>query len=111
MGYPIQSLAASLWWSPFRRPFEFCTRRLLNRYNRILTGPMRGLTFSGGLAQKLGIYERSIQLTLLDFLSRGSVFYDIGANNGFLSLVGGKLIGPTGWIYCFEPHPANIRSL
>ena len=59
----------------------------------------------------LGIYERSIQTILYNSLFQGSVFYDIGANNGFFSLLGCELTGPSGFTYCFEPHPLIIKML
>jgi len=47
----------------------------------------------------------------------GSVFYDVGASTGIYSIFAGRLIGPTGCVYAFEPHlmsavaiAANISS-
>jgi FkbM family methyltransferase len=39
------------------------------------------------------------------------VFYDLGANNGYLSLLAASRVGPTGWVYAFEPPPENARRL
>lgn len=44
-------------------------------------------------------------------LKPGDVFDDIGANVGFLSLLGAKLIGPKGHVYCFEPLPSILPLL
>lgn len=41
----------------------------------------------------------------------GEVFYDIGANIGLYTLLAGKRVGPTGAVYAFEPHVANVQSL
>jgi FkbM family methyltransferase len=41
----------------------------------------------------------------------GDVFYDVGANIGVFTLIAGKLLGPTGHVYAFEPHAANAVSL
>lgn len=36
---------------------------------------------------------------------------EIGANIGYYALLEGRLVGPSGHIYCIEPAPANIELL
>ena len=43
-------------------------------------------------------------------VERGSVFYDVGANVGFYSLLASFLVDP-GMVFAFEPLPINIRYL
>ncbi|MGC2526754.1 MAG: FkbM family methyltransferase [Candidatus Acidiferrum sp.] len=43
-------------------------------------------------------------------ICRGGVFYDIGANVGFYSLLASNLIDP-GKVFAFEPLPVNISYL
>jgi FkbM family methyltransferase len=57
-----------------------------------------------------GTYEPGIQKALAKHLRPGMVFYDIGANAGFFSLLGSLLVGPSGRVISFEPHPATARS-
>ncbi|MGO9321412.1 MAG: FkbM family methyltransferase [Solirubrobacteraceae bacterium] len=73
---------------------------------------MRGLLFTGGdtVGYSLGASEPTVQRAVETHLKHGDVFYDIGANVGFLSLLGAKCVGPEGHVYCFEPQP-NIASL
>lgn len=59
----------------------------------------------------LGIYERPIQECLVRELRPGDIFYDIGANAGFFTLLGAKCVGPRGQVFSFEPLPENIRSV
>ena len=40
-------------------------------------------------------------------LNSGDVFYDIGANVGFFTVIGARLVGPGGPVYAFEPVPEN----
>ena len=107
----LQALVARLWWGPLRRPFEAFARRLLQPRSRIMTGPLKGCRFSGGLAQMLGIYEIEVQQALMGHVCRGSVVYDIGANNGFFTLLAAKLVGPEGHVYAFEPFPSEAEKI
>lgn len=59
----------------------------------------------------LGIYELEIQRCLLRHLRNGRVFYDVGANAGFFSLLGAKCVGDAGKVYSFEPLPENASAL
>lgn len=59
----------------------------------------------------LGIYELPIQNCLVRELRPGDVFYDIGANAGFFTLLGSKCVGDQGGVFAFEPLPENISSI
>jgi FkbM family methyltransferase len=74
---------------------------------------MRGLKFSGGESPGwvLGASEPAVQNVLVQQLAPGDVFYDVGANVGFFSLLAAKLVGSTGRVYCFEPQPSVIAQL
>ena len=58
-----------------------------------------------------GVYEIGLQQALARELKKGDVFYDLGANAGFFSLLAAKLIGPQGRVFAFEPLPENIESI
>ena len=55
----------------------------------------------------LGIYEPEVQEALARNLKPNMVFYDIGANAGFFSLVASRLVSPGGQVFAFEPLPEN----
>ena len=77
-------------------------------------GPAAGLRVRGGdtlLGYVFGYSETSVQQTLVNYLAPGSVFYDIGANVGFFSVLGCRLVGPTGQVHCFEPIAENVALL
>jgi len=59
----------------------------------------------------VGNYELPIQKCLIRELKPGDVFYDIGANAGFFSLLGSKCVGQKGHVFAFEPFPENIETL
>jgi FkbM family methyltransferase len=48
---------------------------------------------------------------LANLLNPGDVFYDVGANVGFFTVIGAKIVGPTGQVYAFEPVPDNYSFL
>ena len=96
------------------RPFDDTIRNLVFRTPRILAGPMRGLYYGSGDGDRsvlLGTYEPGVQQAMRDVLKKGHVFYDIGANAGYFSLLGATLVGPEGHVYAFEPLPQNGERL
>jgi FkbM family methyltransferase len=58
-----------------------------------------------------GTLEPPVQEALRRLLAPGDVFYDIGANVGFFTLVGARLVGPTGRVVAFEPVPWCARAV
>ena len=59
----------------------------------------------------LGIYELPLQQTLVRELRNGDVFYDVGANAGFFSLIGARCVGDNGRVFAFEPLPSNAEAV
>lgn len=99
------------WWGPLRRLFEPIARRLLGQSQHIVTGPLQGAQFRGGLAQVLGVYEPQVQEAIVSHLSEGNIFYDVGAFNGFFSLLAARRVGKGGFVYAFEPFPGNAARV
>jgi FkbM family methyltransferase len=58
----------------------------------------------------MGFYEPQKQQWMVREIRSNSVFWDVGANVGFYSLLGSKLVGP-GKVFAFEPVPRNIEYL
>jgi FkbM family methyltransferase len=44
-------------------------------------------------------------------LEDGGVFYDVGANMGFYTLIGSKRVGTAGKVIAFEPDPDNTAGI
>jgi FkbM family methyltransferase len=59
----------------------------------------------------IGNYELPIQEALARLLASGNVFYDIGANAGFFTLLASRLVGPKGRVFAIEPMPENVASV
>lgn len=60
---------------------------------------------------KFGLYEPDISRYVINTLKKGDVFVDVGANSGYYSLLASNLIGKSGLVYSFEPHPETFERL
>jgi FkbM family methyltransferase len=65
------------------------------RYSRFVSG------------YALGIYEPDLQEAIARELKPSQIFYDVGGNAGFFSLLASRLTGPSGKVFTFEPLPSN----
>jgi len=55
--------------------------------------------------------EQAVQTALQKHLRPGMVFFDIGANIGFFSLLAARLVGPQGRVVAFEADPEVAARL
>jgi len=77
----------------------------------ILSGSLRGSKWIVGSGRKafwLGIYEKHFQDVLAKELTSTSIFYDVGANVGFYSLLAARKAAR---VLSFEPVPRNVHFL
>ena len=58
-----------------------------------------------------GTLEPPVQEALRRLLAPGGVFFDVGANIGFFTVLGARLVGPQGRVVAFEPVPACARAV
>jgi len=59
----------------------------------------------------MGLYEPHVAKLISEQLKPGDVFYDIGANAGYFTLVGAKAVGARGKVIAFDPHPFNVKTV
>jgi FkbM family methyltransferase len=93
-----------------RYPFRILPRNIAVP---ILQGPLRGKKWIVGSHLHgcwLGSYEMEMQKRIVREVKRRGIFYDIGANVGFYSLLAATLSDP-GLVYAFEPMPTNLYYL
>lgn len=80
---------------------------------QIEAGPAKGLWLElnprTGQNYLQGDAESSAQEVLARRLRPGMVFYDLGANIGLFTLLGARLVGPSGKVFSFEPD-AEVAS-
>ena len=116
----VRRLYARLSVAPFLGPtLRRIARKLIPSETRIW------LRISDGLAKGLwvnldpryetpyaeGQYESVLQQALSRHLWSGSVFYDIGAHIGVVSMYGAQLVGISGRVFAFEAAPENVSRI
>jgi FkbM family methyltransferase len=100
--------------SVLRRGLGVVSGPLHGRVVPIAHGPAKGLLLvfdETSAVWASGKTEASLQRALERLLEPGSVFIDIGANVGFFTLLGARLVGPSGKVIAFEPHAENVQRL
>jgi FkbM family methyltransferase len=78
------------------------------KHGRFLVDPVSNL---GASLASSGEYEPEMRRTLEKFLGPGRVFVDIGANEGYFSVIGRKLVGDAGKIVAVEPQSRLLPIL
>jgi len=105
--YAIRIFTFPMKWLSFHLVPSRGTRSL-----RVRSGPGKGLKFELNPRWETsaweGNYERLVQEYLLKQLKSGGVFYDVGANFGFYSLLAARLGAQ---VFAFEPDDHNANSL
>jgi FkbM family methyltransferase len=66
-----------------------------------------GEAISRGIAG-FGYTELSLSALLIDLVEPGDFMVDIGAHFGYVSLLGSRLVGPSGRVVAFEPNPQSF---
>lgn len=85
----------------------------------VITGPLRGAKIvvgslagrGGGASVYFNLVEVEQTKFICDVVQPGDVFFDIGANCGYYSLLASKLVGPKGFVCAVEPVIRNISFL
>ncbi|MEM2703358.1 MAG: FkbM family methyltransferase, partial [Candidatus Bathyarchaeia archaeon] len=55
--------------------------------------------------------EGDVEDFIIKNLQNGDVFIDIGANVGYYTLLGSKIVGETGHVFAIEPVPQTVKVL
>ena len=84
-------------------------------WTRIRTGPAREIWMElnprTGQSYLHAQVEQTVQEFMVEQLRPGMIFYDLGANIGFFSLLAARLVGPQGKVFSFEPDTEAFTRL
>ena len=58
-----------------------------------------------------GVYEEAETYCFRNLLHEGDILFDIGANFGWYTILGAKIVGKNGQVHAFEPIPNNFNYL
>ena len=67
--------------------------------------------FPSARSYAAGLYEPDLTALFEDTVKQGMTVVDVGANVGYYSLIGSRLVGSSGRVYSFEPDPRNFAYL
>ncbi|MEZ5942742.1 MAG: FkbM family methyltransferase [Planctomycetaceae bacterium] len=117
---------ARLNWCPLKNESAEWWAGVAKRYPAIFDGETfaewqtveDGLTMNLGVVDHIerhlrteGIWDRPVSDVLRAVLKPGSQFLDIGANIGYFTLMGSKLVGDDGLVVAIEPSTRALRKL
>jgi len=96
-------------------PLGSAMARLLRLTRRRLVETPEGLFYVNpvsnfGMAMLQGSYEPEMTDVLRTFLHEGATFIDLGANEGFFSIVASRLVGSRGQVIAVEPQ-SRLQSV
>lgn len=104
----------------FRRSGRFLFGRILPRLAYpVFSGPLKSSRFilgsmagdGGGASIYFNKMEAEQAESMLRELKEGQVFFDIGANVGYYSILASKIVGETGTVMACEPVVRNLAYL
>lgn len=85
----------------------------------VIHGPLKGAKFilgsmagdGGGATVYFNMVEYEQTNFFVNTLKTGQILFDIGANVGYYSILGSRLVGPQGRVFAFEPVIRNVAYL
>ncbi len=76
--------------------------------SKMLVDPRHSL---GASLWGTGFWEKMETIIIQEYIKKGMVVVDVGANIGYYSLLAARLVGKAGRVYAFEPAPENYATL
>jgi FkbM family methyltransferase len=96
------------------RLLRWIARRVASGEGTIGRGPAAGLRIDAtgrNAGYVLGTSDLDEQRFIASRLDEGDVFWDLGANIGFFTILAARLVGAKGQVLAFEPLPENAQQL
>jgi FkbM family methyltransferase len=103
-----------LWLPRLKRKIQLA----LNPQARVIFTLEDGLRFEcalgdsvGRILTVVGTIEAAEREFVRQFLKPNDIFFDVGANLGLFTLTAARRVGPSGYVYAFEPSQREARYL
>jgi len=100
---------------PLRFLYAYFLRHLgLCKFYKIQLDGYRLKFFPTSLSATLWIYQESHKVVdefIANYLQKGDVFVDVGANIGSITLLGASKVGERGKVFSIEAHPQTFKYL
>lgn len=58
-----------------------------------------------------GVYQPEVSEALATWLPQGRVMVDVGANVGYMTMLGARRVGPAGRVLAIEPNPYMVEAM
>lgn len=92
---------------------------LPKKFYPVIRGPLKGTKFllgslegrGGGGSVYFNLIEPEQTAAFIKTLKPGNIFFDVGANVGYYTMLGAKLVGNTGSVVAIEPSVRNLSCL
>jgi FkbM family methyltransferase len=68
-------------------------------------------SYQGNTLARHGVYEPDLLATVKSHLKAGGTFVDVGANEGYFSVIAARCVGPAGRVLAIEPQARLQRVL
>ena len=83
----------------------------LKHFGLKIKGPATDDSVLKGIIHRGGEWEPHVTRFIASVLKEGDRFIDVGANLGYYTLLGSRLVGKTGAVLAFEPFSINFNYL
>ncbi|MHB9093098.1 MAG: FkbM family methyltransferase [Eubacteriales bacterium] len=83
----------------------------LKHFGLKISGPLTDDTVLKGIIYRGGEWEPHVTSYISCILKEGDTFIDIGANLGYFTLLGSRLVGKSGKVLAFEPLSINLEFI
>lgn len=81
----------------------------------IARGPLYGMRWHCHSAHQfwmpMGVYEKETAQWLSENINENDIFFDIGANAGYFTLLGSRHVGDGGKVISFDPIETNVETI
>lgn len=109
-GLDLEGLRAQIMASPeYRSNFGSAAQRVIDMGHAKVVVDAGEPEFGRHIAAH-GSWELHIMEIIKQHLKPGDTFVDIGANVGVMAFTAAAMVGSSGRVLAFEPHPDNIRQ-